>query len=177
MNSFYEEIETIGRFCVPYIIMFMLFILNIIFITSSEVSDLNIPLTVMAIYYWSIYRPMIIPPMLVFAAGVCFDALSGWPIGISSVIFLLLRQGVSSQRVFLTSQPFIVIWLGFTGAIIVTLFLQWLIFGLIYWQWSPITTSALTIIASVLMFPLISLAMHLSHKLLPDQQDQYTAVG
>lgn len=177
MTAFYENIEKISRFFIPYLIMFALFISNVIFVSSSEGASINIPLTMMVIYYWSIYRPMLIPPIIVFIAGICFDALSGWPIGISALILLLIRQSVSRQRLFLTGQPFIVIWLGFMGALSVASTIQWGIFSLIFWQWAPLTSSIMTMIISILMFPLISLALHLSHKVLPELHDQYTAVG
>ncbi len=177
MNAFYEQIETIGRFVVTYCIMFILFILNVIFISASGTASLNIALIMMVIYYWSIYRPMLIPPILVFVAGICFDSLSGWPLGISAFIFLLMRQSVGGQRLFLTGQPFSVIWLGFIVAISIASLLQWLIFSIIYFQWAPLIPIMVTLIASVIMFPLIALALHLSHKLLPEMHDQYTAVG
>lgn len=177
MNTFHEQVETIGRFAVSYLIMFILFILNVIFISASGTASLNIALTMMVIYYWSIYRPMLIPPVLVFTAGVCFDALSGWPLGVSAFIFLLMRQSVGGQRLFLTGQPFTVIWLGFIGAISVASLLQWIIFSIMYLQWALIYPILLTLFASIIMFPLIALALHLSHKLLPEMHDQYTAVG
>lgn len=177
MTVIYEYIEKISRFFVPYLIMFALFVFNIVFVSSSEDASVNIPLTMMVVYYWSIYRPMLIPPVLVFIAGISLDALSLWPIGISAMIFLLIRQSVSRQRLFLTGQPFIVIWLGFIGALLVSSVIQWVIFSLIYWQVVAVDAQIMTIIASILMFPIISLALHLSHKILPKLHDQYTAVG
>lgn len=177
MNAIYENIERTGRFFVAYLVIFLLFILNVVFIPSTETGISNIALIMMAIYYWSIYRPMLIPPILVFIIGVCFDVLSVWPIGISALIFLLLRQSVTRQRLFLTGQPFTVVWLGFIGAITIASLIQWGIFSLIYWQAIPIYSSATAFVLSALMFPIISFALHLSHKLLPELHDQYTAVG
>lgn len=177
MNEVSGNFEKIARLSVPFIVMFALFILNIVFVSTPQLISVDIPLIMMVIYYWSIYRPTLVPPILVFLAGVFFDALSGWPIGVSAFIFLLLRQSVSGQRLYLTGQPFIVIWLGFMGALTVALCLQWALFSLIFLHIAPILPSSLTLTASILMFPLVSFALHLSHKLLPDQQDQYGAVG
>lgn len=177
MSGVYEIIEKIGRFAVPYIIIYILFILNVIFIPASEGGIGNIALVMMAIYYWSIYRPTLLPPFLVFVIGVCFDAISGWPIGLSSLIFLIVRQSVSGQRLFLTGQPFPIVWLGFSGALAIAILTQWGIFSLINFQALPIISLGTSWLVSVFMFPLISLALNLSHKLLPELQDQYSAVG
>ena len=90
---------------------------------------------------------------------------------------MLLRHVIVSQRLFLTGQPFAVVWIGFMMAGFVSLSMQWLLFGLIRLQWGSIEPVILASFAAILLFPLIAVILHLSHKALPYIQDQYSAVS
>ncbi len=177
MNSFADYFPVILRMLVVYLIMFVLFLLNTISIATPISGAIDVPFIIMVLYYWSIYRPTLISPFIVFSIGICFDLLSGWPVGLSSVILLFLRHVVVSQRVFLTGQPFTVVWIGFMMAGLGALSLQWLLFGLTRFQWGPIYPVFLTSFVAILLFPLISVVLHFSHKALPYIQDQYSAVS
>ncbi len=172
-----DNFPVIFRISAVYLIMFVLFLLNTISIAAPISGSIDIPFIIMMLYYWSIYRPTLIPPFLVFIIGICFDLLSGWPVGLSSFIFLFLRHIVVSQRLFLTGQPFTVVWIGFMIAGIGSLSLQWLLFGLTRFQWTPFYPVFLTSFVAILLFPLISVVLHFSHKALPYIQDQYSAVS
>ncbi len=177
MTGLYEQIEKFTRLSVPYALMFCFYVLNVISMAAPIIMAIDLPLVVMLIYYWSIYRPTLIPPALVFVAGICFDALIGWPIGINSFIFLVLRQSVSNQRLFLSGQPFIVIWLGFMFALSIVFLVQWCLFSLIFFHLAAIQPLLTSLIAAILIYPLINLILSISHKILPDLPDQYSAVG
>jgi len=176
MQSFHEYIDVFLRLCAVYLFLFLFFLLNIISISMPLSITIDVPFVLMLLYYWSIYRPTLIPPLLVFAMGVCLDLLSGWPLGLNAFIFLVLRQSVTSQRVFLTGQPFIVVWLGFMVAVSSSLFLQWALFGLIRLQWVSFDPVIISIFIGIVLFPAIALVLHILHRMLPEIQGQYSAV-
>lgn len=171
-----EQMDVFLRFCVPYCAMFVLFIFNMAFFSASLSITIEIPFVIIVIYYWSIYRPTLIPPLLVFLFGIFLDFMSGFPVGLSSFVFLLMRKIVSEQRLFLTGQPFMVIWLGFCVVSAVGALLQWGLFGLMNFQWTPMQPVSFTIISGILLFPIIASILHLSHRVLPLLPDQYSAV-
>ncbi|MGH1403646.1 MAG: rod shape-determining protein MreD [Alphaproteobacteria bacterium] len=171
-----EQFSMVLRLCVPYAVFLVLFVLNLVPFSLSLSASVEIPFVIMAIYYWSIYRPTFIPPFAVFILGMCFDLLSAMPVGLNSLIFLIIRHVVSQQRLFLTGQPFLMIWLGFVLVSCVALVLQWGLFGLIQFSWPPFMPVLLMWGSGVLCFPLIVLMLMLAHKVLPDVPDQYSAV-
>lgn len=176
MPGLSEQLDIGLRFALPYLAIFLLFILNTVSFSGPLYATIELPFVLMVLYYWSIYRPTLIPPFLVFVMGVCLDALSGWPIGLSSFVFLLLRQTIMDQRAFLTGQPFMVVWLGYMIVSGSALVLQWLLFGLIQFSWSSFLPVALMIGCGTFVFPAVALILHLTHRVLPVIQDQYTAV-
>ena len=70
-------------------------------------------LPLMAVYYWSIYRPDLLPPAAVFAIGVLQDILTGSPVGLVALVLLLVQALAVSQRRILLGQAFLVEWSGF----------------------------------------------------------------
>ena len=177
MQSFSDHFPVFFRMVFVYLLMFVLFLFNTISIATPISTTIDLPFIIMVIYYWAIYRPTLISPSLVFTVGICFDLLSGWPVGLNAFIFLLLRHVIVSQRLFLTGQPFTVVWIGFMMASLASLSMQWLLFGLTRLQWGSIESVILASFAAILLFPLIAVILHLSHKALPYIQDQYSAVS
>jgi rod shape-determining protein MreD len=84
-------------------------------------------LPLIGVYYWSIYRPDLMPPAVAFGLGLLNDVIAGLPLGVSSLIYLLVQGMTASQRRFFHGKPFRIAWWGFglvsSGAFI----LQWLL--------------------------------------------------
>ncbi len=171
-----EQIDLVLRACIPYMVMFVFFILNMITFSTPIFIVVEVPFIVMIIYYWSIYRPTILPPLLIFVSAICFDFISGLPVGLSAFTFLIMNNLVSQQRLFLTGQSFMVVWLGFVIVVFITLFIQWFLYGLINFSWTSLRAVMLSVISGVLLFPVVSFILNLSHKVLPILPDQYSAV-
>jgi rod shape-determining protein MreD len=86
----------------------------------------------MAIYYWTLYRPDLLPFAVVFAAGLLADLLEGAPLGMSSLVLLLAYGLVLSQREHLVMRRFTVIWLGFLAVAAAAAVVQWGVVSLFY---------------------------------------------
>ena len=68
----------------------------------------------MGVYHWTVYRPALLPPVVLFALGIVLDLLSGAPVGVSPLIFLLARSVVLRNRRFFVGRQFPFVWSGFT---------------------------------------------------------------
>jgi rod shape-determining protein MreD len=80
MSSLSERADTLWRLLVVYGFIAVLFVLNTVSFSLPVSGDIDIPFLIMAIYYWSIYRPTLLPPWLVFTMGILFDFLGGLPV-------------------------------------------------------------------------------------------------
>ena len=54
--------------------------------------------TVMAVFYWSIYRPDRLPYAATFAIGIFQDLVTGAPLGMTALVLLLVHGVVAAQR-------------------------------------------------------------------------------
>ena len=86
----------------------------------------------MAVYHWSIYRPDLLSYAGAFGAGLLLDLLNGAPLGVSSLVLLLARAGVLSQRRFFAGRSFAVVWAGFVAVTAAAISLEWMVVSLFY---------------------------------------------
>ncbi len=167
VSTFSERLEHGARTILPYSLMLLLLLLNSVSVPYVMSGDVKAPLFLMAIYYWSIYRPTLIPPWVAFAAGIATDLLGGLPVGLNACVFVLAQWIVSDQRRFLMGQSFFMIWLGFLVLSVIASLLEWSIFGLVNLQWTPLRPLAFSIALGFACFPLVCLLLHWTHKILP----------
>ena len=82
---------------------------------------------VMAVFYWTIYRPERFPYAATFGIGVLQDLLAGTPLGMTAFALLIVQGIVASQRTFFRGKPFLVIWWGFSLVMPTVGLLSWII--------------------------------------------------
>lgn len=163
-----DRLEFFARISIVYAVLIILFAFSVVSVPYPLEALLRAPILLMAIYYWCIYRPALLPSWLLFVIGLLFDLLSGMPfVGLSAFLFLLCRIALLDQRRFLTGQAFPMIWLGFTVLNAVFHFLYWLIFSLLSFQIAAISSLYSPFMLGILLFPLVYLSLYLSHKCLP----------
>lgn len=83
----------------------------------------------MAVYYWAIFRPDLLPGWVAFVVGLIYDAVAGLPLGVTALVLLLTHGVVASQRRFFLGNTFIVAWSAFAmvaaAAALTTMALVW----------------------------------------------------
>ena len=68
---------------------------------------------VMAVYFWGLHRPELMPTWASFLLGLVQDLLSGGLLGVNALVLLCLALAAASQRRFLGGASFLAIWAGF----------------------------------------------------------------
>lgn len=166
--SFADYFERIARMSVPYSFLAALFALSIVSVPYPLAAFFKAPLLLVAIYYWSVFRPTLLPPLLVFSAGLLYDVLTGLPyLGLSAVLFLLCRMAIVDQRRVLVAQGFPMLWFGFCIVDIAYHLLQWGIFSLLSWQFLYAKDFLSSLILGFVLFPVVYVFLFLTHKFLP----------
>jgi rod shape-determining protein MreD len=65
------------------------------------------------VFYWSVYRPDLLPALVVFALGLIQDILLGSPMGLMALTLLAMHGVILTQRQAFLGKPFFVAWIGF----------------------------------------------------------------
>lgn len=170
MNPFLSLSENFDHFLrhgITYLVITVFFLLDLISLSSVGAGLSNFPFFLINIYYWSLYRPAILPIWLTFIAGIITDIISGAPLGLNAALFVFLRWAIAHQRLYLTSQTFVVMWLGFCVALAFSLIFQWFVISVIALTFSPIHDFGFAMLSGIAIFPLVVILLHLAHKILP----------
>jgi rod shape-determining protein MreD len=170
--SIADRIVLAVRMVLPYSVLVALFFMGLISAPYPFSAILDTPFFLMAIYFWAIYRPTLLPSWLAFLSGLLLDILSGVPLGLNALLFVLIRMIIVDQRRFLLAQSFMMIWLGFAFVDIGYHIAQWLLFSLMAFRFMPIEDLWVVMFLGFAFFPLVNVILHITHKALPAPTSQ-----
>lgn len=126
-----QRIDTITRHSLPALIMLFLVVLNMVPLHIPGIARIMPVLPLIAVYHWSVYRPALLPPAVVFCIGLLHDVLSGAPIGVNALVYLTVYGIVESQQRFLVGKSFAVVWLGFGIVSMIATIEAWLLVSIL----------------------------------------------
>lgn len=151
-----------------YVLLFILILLNLVKFPLLGTDGGKLSFLLMGIYFWTIYRPTLLPYPMVFAAGFLLDLLSGGLVGLNALCFMLVAMIVRGQRRFLLGQSWPVVWAGFCVAVTLVMSIQYVVYALdSLTVLSPIALG-FNLLISYLLYPLILTPMTLLNRLLSD---------
>jgi len=121
-----------------------------------------IPLVV--VFFWSIYAPAYMPSVSVFLIGLLQDLLTGGPLGLWAVVYLVTQFVVMSQRSYFLGREQKVVWLGFTLAAASASLMLWLVMSLMSGVLLPVGGLLAQMAATILIYPLFGVAFGELHR-------------
>ncbi|MGQ0675666.1 MAG: rod shape-determining protein MreD [Rhodospirillales bacterium] len=120
------RLDAASRAAAPTLTALALIVLSTIPLRLPEFASITPWFTLMAVYYWTVYRAELMPAPAVFGIGVFQDLLSGGPFGVNAFVLLLAHGAVLTQRRVLMRRPFSLSWLGFVAVALIGFALNWL---------------------------------------------------
>ncbi len=125
-------------------------------------------ITLGGVYYWTMYRPDLLPPAAAFLCGVVVDLLSGVPLGVSALVFLFTRAVVLPQRRYFVDRLFPFVWGGFTVLAAAAIAFLWLLGSFFEGAMLDMRTVTLQWVLTVASFPAVAyLLMRVQRAVLP----------
>jgi rod shape-determining protein MreD len=170
--SIAEKLIVAARMVLPYSVLALLFFMELASAPYPFSAILRAPFFLMALYFWSIHRPGLIPPWLVFVSGLVLDLLSGVPLGLNAMLFVLVRLLVVDQRRLFLAQSFVMMWLGFALVDLGYHLVQWALFSLLSLELIPLQDVGPGLFLGIVFFPLVSAVLYCVHRLLPGEDLQ-----
>ncbi|MBI3441978.1 MAG: rod shape-determining protein MreD [Proteobacteria bacterium] len=168
MASVWNEslLRMIGRWGLALAMLLVLFVFSAAPLEIARLGEIRPVFMLMAVYYWTILRPALLPAPAVFAIGLVLDLLSAAPFGMNALILVLAQWLIRSQRKFLLGQSFLMIWAGFAAIATGAGLMQWglfVMFNLTLFSAKPMLVS---VVISTLLFPLFVWPLSAVHKAL-----------
>ena len=129
--SFWQHTDHQGRKIFPFVLTLFLVIFGLVPSHIPWFAPVSPSFLLISVFYWALHRPDLMPPWVSFLLAIISDFLTGTPAGISAVMILMFQRVVESQRRFLLTGSFWVLWLAFcllaSLAIVVEWSLVWLV--------------------------------------------------
>ncbi|MDB9704530.1 rod shape-determining protein MreD, partial [Rhodospirillales bacterium] len=107
--SFWHRVDRFARDLTPFALTLMLLVINAIPFHIPGFAQVAPLLPLIGIYFWAVYRPDLMPAAAVFLIGILHDFLSGLPVGVSVLIFLVVLGAALAQRSFFFGKSFIIV--------------------------------------------------------------------
>lgn len=162
-----QKIDAYGRCIMPAALAFLLVILSVAPLQVPGYSTIAPSFLLMSVYYWAIYRPDIMPFILVFALGLFKDIISGGPPGLNAWVLLLAYGLVVSQRRFFIGKSFPVIWWGFMLLAAGAGSLTWVLTAILSDTVVAPQPGIFSFLMSIAVYPVLTLLFAAIHRLLP----------
>lgn len=129
--TFWQRLDLVGRQMVPFLATLLLVMLALVPLRLPHISQVVPWFALIAVFYWTVFRADLMPPLAVFGIGVFHDFTAGTNVGVGALLLLLVQIGVMPQRRFFISRNFAVTWIGFTVMAAAAMALLWLLNSLL----------------------------------------------
>lgn len=116
------------------------------------------------IYYWTLLRPDLVPPVLVLAIGLAEDFLSGGPPGLWAVGYLAAYALSDRQRDAFAGLSGWGVVIGFSAAMLTAAASVHLVGSLVYWRLTPLQPLLVQSIVTVVLYPLVAILLGVIHR-------------
>ncbi|MBM3504748.1 MAG: rod shape-determining protein MreD [Alphaproteobacteria bacterium] len=114
-----------SRQATPSLIALVLILVSQLPLGITQVGLVMPPLALMAVFFWGIYRPDLLPLAAAFAIGLFQDLLTGGPPGLFAAVYVAVRAVMAQQRRSFVGRAFAIEWFGFGVVALTVTFASW----------------------------------------------------
>ena len=130
-GGFWGRVDQTGRNIAPLALTVALMLIGMAPLHLPSYAAVAPSLPLMALYYWVIHRPDLLRPSMAFGLGLLQDLLSGTPLGMTPMIYILLYWVVLTQRRFFLGTSFAMLWFGFALIAFGAAFVGWFAYSIL----------------------------------------------
>ncbi len=164
MGAIFRQLDELATGLTPFFVSLVLILLSTAPIHLPATGPVSPELGVIAVFFWTIYRPDRMPAFAVLGLGLWQDLLNAAPVGLHTIAFLVVYGIVASQRTFFRGKPFPIVWwaFGLTAALAASVF--WL--AVVVWHLRYVDPTPLLFQwgLTVAVFPFLYYALSLVYR-------------
>lgn len=165
--TFLQRLDHFARLCLPVGLTLFLVLLAITPLQITGFAPVAPLIVLGSLYYWAVYRPHVMPLYMVFLVGLLEDILTGAPLGMNALIYLMAFGLVASQRRFLLNKSFGVVWWGFMLVAATVAGLRLLVIAAMGGMMPDPMPGLFSYFSTVAAYPFLTVLFASVHRLLP----------
>ena len=166
-GSSWSSFDNVARNSTPSLLLLFLAVLGQLPFSLPGDSAVTPFFVLMAVFYWGLHRPDLVPAVVVFLVGLLQDALEGEPFGVNAFVLIAVYWFVSSQQRHFGDRSFVVLWLVFALVALVAEALRWLLVSVLTTTLIAPWSVTFEYLMTVALYPVLTIAFVLAHKTLP----------
>ncbi len=120
----WTRLDATARNLAPFAFTVLLVIFGMVPFGVSGFGPVMPDLGIIAVFFWLVTRPDLMPAWAVFLVGLIQDLLGGGALGVGVFVLLVVYAALAGQRRYLVQASFFLVWLAFlpvaAGAFVVT---------------------------------------------------------
>ncbi len=154
--NIWHRLDVFIRNLTPLLFTLFLVLVSVVPLRVPGFAAVTPALSLVAVYYWAIFRPDLLPAVAVFAIGLVQDILSGMPLGVNTLVLLAAHAVVASQRRFFLGKSFLVMWWGFLMVAAMAAVATWIIVSMLYGRLLDPAPLGFQFLLTVAIFPCLT---------------------
>ena len=118
---------------------------------------------VISVYFWSLFRPASMLPVVVFPIGLLLDLLGYLPVGVGVICLLTVHGFALRWQRYLVRQRFALLWLVFAGFAVLSAALGWGLSSLLGFRLLPVRSAAVQAVVAIALYPALVVLLTRAH--------------
>jgi rod shape-determining protein MreD len=163
-----RRLDIVWRQAFPGITSILLMLLSVANFGPRGQSALLPMVSIICVWFWSLYRPAAMSPPIAFVIGLLLDLLGYLPLGVGPVTMLTTHGLARQLRRFLVRQGFMVVWLTFIVVAFGIAVMNWTLVSLLTLSVEPPGPMLLVAGLVAATYPVIALPLALAHRSIAD---------
>lgn len=151
----WQRMDVMARHMVPFGLTLLLILIAATPTHLPGMVRVGPMLSLIAVYYWSVYRPDLFRYGSAFALGLFEDVLTGAPLGSGALMLLVASAIVVGQYKFFYGKPFVVTWWAFAIVALAATGIKWLAVSIVFGAIVDLHTIGIEYLLTVALYPLI----------------------
>ena len=165
-----RRLDIAARHAFPASCTLLLMLLTLTPLGIADQAALLPAVTLACVYFWSLHRPVAMPPPVVFMIGLLFDLLGYLPLGVG-VLSLLFVHGVALRwRGTLTGRGFLTAWLAFAAVAACAALLGWALTALLSFRLLPVGPALFQAVLTIALYPALAIVFNGAHRTVADPE-------
>ena len=159
--SLIRRLDTVARATFPATSTALVLVLTA---TPVGLPALGPALTLACVFFWSVFRPTVMPAPVAFGLGFLQDVLEFAPLGQGVLVLLLLHVTVLRLRRFLFRRSFSVVWLVFCTLALLAATLSYVLQIVLGWRIVPFTPALVQVGLTAGVYPAVAALLTRMHE-------------
>ncbi len=155
-NASLQRLDLWARALSPFAITVLLILASVALVRSPEVAPVMPFLALAAVFYWTVFRPDLLPAWAIFALGLFQDLITGIPLGAGVLALLVVYLTVTAQRRFFSAASFFMLWVSFILIAAIATLAMWLAASALLGQIVDPAPALLQLLATIAVYPCLA---------------------